>query len=250
MEKRLERVHSPQLQRAISLWCYGSWGAPVLAFPTASGMAHEWEAQGMVDALAPLLEGGRIKLYCTESNVAEAWTRREQDPGWRIRRHVAYERFVIETLVPWIRDDCRSPVLPISAAGASLGAFYAANLALKHPETFHWALCLSGRYAMTHFTDGYSDGDVYFNNPLAYVPNLEGDALDRIRRSTRLTLVCGQGAYEEGCIEETQSLGDLCAAKGIPHELDIWGHDVSHAWNWWQRQVQYHLGREFGTAAR
>lgn len=248
MKKRLDRIHSPQLERGISLWTYGHFGPPLLVFPTASGMAHEWEAQGMVEALAPWIERGELKLYCTESNVAEAWTRREGDPAWRIRRHVLFERWVVETLVPYIRHDCRTPDIAIGAAGASLGAFYAANVALKHPAIFRWALCLSGRYSMTHFTDGFADSEVYFNNPLAYVPNLNGDALERVRRHTHLALVCGQGAYEEGCIEETRALADVCAAKGIPHDRDIWGPDVAHQWSWWQRQLKYHLARRLGAA--
>jgi esterase/lipase superfamily enzyme len=243
MKKHLERVQSPQLGRGVSLWSYGHWGAPLLVFPTAAGFAHEWEAQGMLEALAPLVDGGRLKLYCPESNVAEAWTRRDSDPAWRIRRHAAYERFVVETLVPKIREDCRTPGIPIAVAGASLGAFYAANFALKHPEIFRWALCLSGRYEMTHFTDGFSDLEVYFNNPLAYLPQLEGEALERVRRNTHLVLVCGQGQWEEGCIEETRALGALLEAKAIPHELDLWGHDVAHDWGWWKRQAQFHLGR-------
>jgi len=148
--------------------------------------------------------------------------------------------------VPWIREDCRTPDIPLAVAGASLGAFYAVDVALKHPGTFRWALAMSGRYEMTHFTDGYSDTEVYFNDPLAYVANLDGDPLERIRRGTHLVLVCGRGAYEEGCIEETQALADLCVAKDIPHERDIWGRDVSHAWIWWQRQAHHHLGRKFG----
>jgi len=247
MHKRLERVHSPQLERGISLWCYGHFGPPLLVFPTAAGMAHEWESQGMVEALAPWIDRGRLKLYCAESNVAEAWTRREHEASWRIGRHALYERFVVETLVPWIRQDCRSSDIPLGAAGASLGAFYAANVALKYPEVFRWSLCLSGRYSMTHFTNGYSDREVYLNNPLAYLPNLAGEPLDRVRRHTHLVLVCGQGAFEEGCIEETQALAELCAAKGISHERDIWGHDVSHAWPWWKRQAQYHVGRRLGA---
>ena len=115
MKKRLERVHSPQLGRSVSLWCYGHWGQPLVAFPTAAGFAHEWESQSMVEALSPWLDGGRIKLYCPESNVAEAWTRRENDPAWRIQRHMAYERFVVETLVPRVREDCASPGIGIGA---------------------------------------------------------------------------------------------------------------------------------------
>jgi esterase/lipase superfamily enzyme len=248
MKKRLDRIHSPQLGRGLSLWSYGHWGVPLVVFPTAAGFAHEWEAQGMVDALAPWIEGGRLKLYCPESNVAEAWTRRENDPAERIQRHNLYERWLVETLAPKIREECGSPTIPLLAAGASLGAFYAANVALKYPDIFRWALCMSGRYAMTHFTDGFSNLDVYFNNPLAYVGGLSGEPLERIKRNTHLVLVCGQGAYEEGCIEETQALADLFDAKGIPHDRDIWGHDSAHQWGWWKRQAQFHLTRKLGPA--
>jgi esterase/lipase superfamily enzyme len=245
MKKRLERIQSPQLGRGISLWSYGHWGQPLVVFPTAAGFAHEWEAQGMVEALEPFLDAGKIKLYCPESNVAEAWTKKEGDPAWRIGRHALYERFVVETLVPHIRQDCNAPQAWMATAGASLGGFYAANMALKHPEIFRWSLSMSGRYAMTHFTDGFSNAEVYFNNPLAYVRGLDGEPLERIRRNTRLVLVCGQGAFEEGCIEETQALADLCEAKGIPHDRDIWGRDSAHQWGWWKRQAQYHLARRF-----
>ncbi len=251
MKKRLERVQSPQLGRTISLWSYGHWGPPLVVFPTAAGFAHEWEAQGMVEALSPWLEAGKLKLYCPESNVAEAWTKKENDAAWRIQRHALYEKWVVETLVPHIREDCNSPAgsqaLPMMTAGASLGAYYSANIALKYPEIFRWALCMSGRYLMTHFTDGFSNLDVYLNNPLAYVQGLSGEPLERVRRSTHLTLVCGQGAFEEGCIEETQALGDLFDAKGIPHDRDIWGYDVAHNWAWWKRQAQYHLSRRLGA---
>lgn len=245
MRKRHERIESASMGRKVHVWCYGHWGAPLVAFPTAAGFAHEWDRQGMVEVLAPLIEGGRLKLYCPESNVAEAWTRREQEPAWRIGRHVAYERFVLDDLVPFVREDCVSPHIRIGVTGASLGAFYAANFALKQPEIFHYALCMSGRYQMTHFTDGFQNADVYFNNPMAFAPNLQGDPLERVRRHTHLTLVCGQGKWEEGCIDETQALCDVLAAKGISHTRDIWGHDVSHDWIWWMRQAWFHLSRTF-----
>ncbi|NJL28170.1 MAG: esterase [Thermoanaerobaculia bacterium] len=245
MKRQHVMIDSPSMGRKVHVWAYGHWGAPVLVFPTAAGFAHEWERQGMVETLAPLIYGGKIKLYCPESNVAEAWTRRDSDPEWRIQRHKAYEEFVVSTLVAAIRADCNSPQIKIATTGASLGAFYAANIALKYPETFHYALCMSGRYEMSHFADGHDSLDVYFNNPLAYVGRLNGESLERIRRNTHLTLVCGQGMWEEGCIEETHALANLLAAKEISHHRDIWGHDVSHDWIWWKRQAFYHLRRTF-----
>jgi esterase/lipase superfamily enzyme len=237
---------SEAMGRRIHVWCYGHFGAPIVVFPSAAGFAHEWEAHGVVEALAPLIDSGRIKLYCVESNVSEAWTDKEADPEWRIGRHQAYERFVLRDLVPFIYRDCHAENIPIAATGCSLGGFYAANFALKYPEAFRYALCMSGRYDATHFTNGFNNLEVYFSNPLAYVPNLEGEALKRVQQNTHLALVCGQGKWEEGCIEETRLLASLLGRQDIPHEQDIWGHDVSHDWEWWIRQARLHFGRRFG----
>ena len=245
MRRRHELIYSEAMGRRMNVWCFGHWGAPLLVFPSAAGFAHEWDAQGMVETLAPLIYGGKIKLYCPESNVSQAWTKKDEHPAIRVKSHLAYETFIMEDLVPAIYKDCNSESLPIAVSGASLGAFYAANFALKHPKTFNYALCLSGRYQATNFTKGYTNADIYFNDPIAYVPGMDGEVLEDVQKNTHLTLVCGQGAYEEGCIEETQALADILEHKDIPCHRHIWGHDVSHDWTWWRRQAWFHLSRRF-----
>ena len=246
MFKQPHQIPSRHMGRSIYLWQYGHFGAPLLVFPSASGMAHEWERHGMLEALAGLIDGGRIKVYCVESNVAEAWTRRESDPAWRIQKHLAYERFVVEELVPQIQADCKSHSIPLAVAGCSLGGYYAANFALKFPELFRYALCMSSRYDVSEFTGGLDSQDVYFNNPMAYVPNLHGEVLESVRNHTHLALVCGQGQWEDGNHQETRRFADLLAGKGISHECDLWGLDVAHNWDWWRRQALHHLSRTFG----
>jgi esterase/lipase superfamily enzyme len=241
MRRRHELLPSGPMGRSMHLWAYGHFGLPVLVFPSAAGMAHEWEAQGMVDALAGLIDAGKLKLYCTESNVAEAWTRRDSDPAWRFERHRAFEDYVLSNLVPFIRADCRTPEIRLAVTGTSLGALYSANFALKYSSVFRYALCLSGRYDISSFASGFNDPVVYFNNPLAYVPNLSGEALERVRQETHLTLVCGQGQWEDGTLEETAQLGAVLAGKGISCTVDIWGRDVAHEWTWWRRQALHHL---------
>ncbi len=246
MLREHERLPSEAMGRPMHVWRFGHYGQPVIVFPSASGMAHEWEAHGMTEALSDLLEAGRIKLYCTESNVSESWTNRKADPAWRIRRHIAFERYVVGELVPYVRRDCRASQIRLASAGTSLGAYYAANVTLKYPSLFGWALCMSGRYDATWLTDGFSNGDVYFNDPMAYLPGLEGELLERVRAAAHLVLVCGQGQWENGNTESARLFAEVLRSKGIPHECDLWGHDVSHEWPWWRRQARYHLARAFG----
>ena len=244
MSARHILLESPALGRAAHVWCFGEVGRPLIVFPSAAGVAHEWQKSGMIDALGPLLTAGRMKIYCPESNVSRTFTA-EGPLHERMQRHASYERFVLETLVPFVRADCQIPRARMVASGCSMGAFYSALFALKHPEVFERALCLSGRYRMTNMTDGASSDDLYFNDPLAFVPNLGGPALDRVRRHTHLTLVVGRGAFEEGCIPETIEMGSALKRKDIPHHLALWGHDVSHNYSWWKRQARHYLSQIF-----
>lgn len=246
MKKRHEMIPSEAMGRRVHVWSFGFFGAPVVVFPSAAGFAHEWDAQGMVKTLAPLILNGKIKLYCPESNVSRAWTDKQTHPAKRMEQHKAYESFVIDELVPWIREDCRQQQIPLAATGCSLGGFYAANFALKFPKIFTYALCMSGRYDATEFTGGFSNQDIYFNNPLAFVPQLTGEALNEVREHTHLTLVCGRGAFEEGCIEETMALGSVLQKKRIPNFIDIWGKESRHDWTWWKKQATKHFTKVFG----
>jgi len=244
MNERYLRLPSRHLGRPAHLWTFGWWGRPVIVFPSASGLAHEWRASGAIAALAPLIAAGKIKLYCPESNASQTWT----GEGWggdRLARHLAYERFIVEELVPWIRQDCDSPHIRMGAVGVSLGALYASNAALRFPELFEHALCLSGRYDAESFLEGFFDDEAYFHAPYAYVPNLSGYELDRVRRHTSLTLVVGLGPHENTCIPETLKMGRLLREKGIPHYQDVWGHDSAHHWDWWKRQLRLHLAHRY-----
>lgn len=246
MNGRHLMLPSPAMGRNVHVWCYGFFGAPVLVFPSAAGFAHEWQQHGMIELLKPLLAAGRIKLYCPESNVSQTWTAKDAPIDARMQKHRAYERFILETMVPFIREDCHLPNAQMTVAGCSLGATYACNFALKWPEIFNDAICMSGRYLATALTNGEFNSELYFDSPLHYVANLEGASLDRVKRSAHIRLICGRGKWEEGCIEETIALAELFRRKQIPHERDIWGTDSIHDWSSWKKQTAKHFSQSFG----
>ena len=224
---------------------YGQWGRPVIAFPAERGDAGEFERRGMVAAIGDLLDAGRIKLYCVDSFDHETWSNRAVPIEERARRHRVYEAWIVEQVVPFIRDDCGG-VDEVIACGCSLGAFHAANFALKRADLFPLAICLSGSYDPSAW-DGWGErGEAaYFNNPMDYVAHLEGNHLDWLRRQVNLLLVCGQGQWEDttGALEATRRFAELLRAKGIRHEMDLWGYDTPHDWPSWRAQLAHHLPR-------
>jgi esterase/lipase superfamily enzyme len=224
---------------------YGHYGRPVLAFPSDGGRAGDFEDRGMVDAVADLLDAGRVKLYCVDSYDLSSWRDERLSLEQRAHQHERYQQWILDQVLPLLYDDCggRQDVL---ATGCSFGAYHAANFALKRADLFPVAISLSGIYDVAVVGGGWERGDaVYFNNPVDYVANLGGDHLDWLRGRVVLVLVCGQGMWEDttGALESTRRFAGLLAAKQIPHELDLWGHDVPHDWPSWRRQLAHHLPR-------
>ena len=62
-----------------------------------------------------------------------------------------------------------------------------------------------------------------------------------MRQADSIYILSGQGAYEDP--KRSQNLADILEAKGIPHSLELWGHDVNHDWPWWRKMLPHWLGR-------
>jgi esterase/lipase superfamily enzyme len=224
---------------------YGHYGRPVLAFPAERGYAWEYEHRGMIGALDDLLAGGRLKLYCVESFDSASWSDTSIPLEARAREHGRYESWILDQVVPWIRADCGGEQ-EITTVGVSLGAYHAVNFALKRADIFPLALGLSGNYDPSSWDAWGERGEAaYFNNPMDYLAHMGGDHLEWLRGRLSVVLVCGQGQWEDttGALESSRRLAGLFAEKGIPHELDLWGHDVPHDWPSWRAQLAHHLPR-------
>ena len=222
---------------------YGHWGRPVLVFPAQQGSRWEWEERGMVDALAPLLEAGRVKLYCVDSWDSATWMDEWQPLEERARRHGAYEDWLLGHVVPVIQADCGGG--EIVTTGVSFGAYHAANLTLRRADVFPLAICLSGVYDVSVVGWGEQGDAFYCQNPAAYVAGLDGGHLAWLREHASLQLVVGRGQWEDstGALEQTHRFAAQLAEKGIRHELDVWGEDAPHDWPAWRRQIAHHLPR-------
>lgn len=243
MQKRHESLWSPAIGAAGDVIAYGHWGRPVLAFPSQQGPAWQYEERGMIEAIAPLIEDGRVKLYAVDSFDSGSWYREGLSLEERARLHGLYEDWILNQVAPFVQAD--SDTAEIVVTGVSFGAYHAANFALRNAHLFPLAICQSGVYDVSVVAGGERGNAAYFNNPADYVQHLGGEHLDWLRGQVSLLLVAGQGQWEDttGALESTRRFASLLAEKGIRHELDLWGHDSPHDWPAWRAQIAHHLPR-------
>ncbi len=235
MRREWHKWHSSRLGREMELLIFGHGGLPSIVFPTSCGRFYEFEEFGMVHALEGQIGRGEVQLFCIDSVDAESWYNRSVSPAWRIARHIQYESYVMEEVVPLVRAMNRGP---LAAIGASFGGFHALNIAMRQPDVFRSVLSMGGAFDMSAFLGEYSNEDTYFHNPVQYLPNTwDGWYLDRYRQNTYV-LAAGE---HDICRGRTEHMAHLMQQKGIPVRLDIWGDGSLHDWPEWRKMVQAYL---------
>jgi esterase/lipase superfamily enzyme len=235
--KAVEQWHSDRLGEQLHMVRWGTYGTPVLIFPTAGGDFEEIERFHLVSVLEDLLAAGRIKVYSVDSvNGRTLFT--SNDTRHVGRTMSAFSAVIRHEVVPAIRADCRSAV-DIITAGASIGAFNALEVLCRHPDVFSDALCVSGTFDLAKWLDGPMTADFYYSSPVHYLPGLgEGPQLDQLR--TRFALFAhGLGRAEEP--SESWRTAQVLGDKGIPNRVVEWGPEWPHDWTTWREMFPQFL---------
>jgi esterase/lipase superfamily enzyme len=234
--RRIDAWHSPILGQQMPVVSYGHWGHPLLLFPTAAADFLENERFFLIGSIEQAIQAGRVRVFSINSINSQAWMDRNLPVPEQARRQALYARYVEDEVVPFIRHVCQTQDMRIATSGASFGAFHAANTLFRRPDLFDAVIAMSGFYDLApDYLHGYSDDNCYFNNPAWYLPQLAGDSLDRLQHSCAILVMTGQGAYEAP--NASRRLSEILHNKGIPHRLDMWGHDVAHDWPWWRKML-------------
>jgi esterase/lipase superfamily enzyme len=242
MHRTYHRWWSPQLERDMELLVFGHAGARVIVFPTRAGRFYDYENWGLVGSLAGHLEEGWFQLFCVDSIDRESLYNFARPPHERIARHGQYERYILEEVLRLSAQLNPNPCLV--STGCSLGAFHAANIALRHPDRFSKFVALSGRYDLTvragrypALFDNYYDETIYFHTPTHFLTHLHDEQNIAALRRQEMIFVVGE---DDPCLYSTRQLSQALWDKEIWHALHIWQGEA-HALPHWLQMVRMYL---------
>lgn len=233
MKEEYKKWYSPTLSINIEMLIYGQYGLPVIVFPTTKGRYYESKDFKLIDSVAHLIDAGKVKLYCPDSIDAYSLYNKSIAPADRIRNHKYYIDFIKHEVVNAIRSAYNIP--KIAVAGASFGGYHAANFAFSHPELVSHLFSMSAKFDIRDFMDGFYNDDVYFSNPVDYLP---GNNLPDL---WKMKIVLGFGEWDI-CRDANLHMSHLLNQKSIHHWLDErrW---ADHDWPLWRMMFPDYLGQ-------
>jgi len=234
MKREYHRWFSPRLERDMELLAFGHAGAKVLVFPTRDGRFYEYENMGLVRSLDHKIHAGQIQLFCVEGIDFDSLYCFWKQPADRIRRHMQYEEYVLNEVLPFMAHANHHPCTIVH--GCSLGAYHAANIAFRHPHLFNKLSAFSGRYDLTlnveyfrDLFDGFRNENIYFHNPSHFLPNLDCDERLGHLRAMDIILTIGR---DDPFLENNLHLSQILEDKGVSHALHIWDGRAHRASVW------------------
>src|ERR1700709_57168 len=105
MDRQLTSWYSPALQKEMPIAVYGNYGFALLLIPTAAADYLEYERFQLIDAIAPFIDAGIVKVFSINSINKESWMNNEMDPYYKGVRHQQFNEYVFDEVVPFIRNN-------------------------------------------------------------------------------------------------------------------------------------------------
>lgn len=234
-QERHVKWYSPSLSGDMEMMVYGHSGYPVIIFPSTMGRYYESKDFKLIDSAAWFLETGKIQIFALDSIDKQSWYNKQIHPADKVKNHMWYDKMVLEEVVNKIRHN--TPHGKVAVTGASFGGFHAANFAFRHPEVVGHLLSMSGAFDISDFMDGYYDDNVYFNNPMHYVPNMDNPHL------WDMNIILGTSDWDI-CKDANEQMSRILNNKGVNHWLDMrkW---AKHDWPLWKQMFPHYLSTIF-----
>jgi len=223
---------SPSLGRDMEFLWFGKFGRPVMLFPTSAGRYFENEDFHLADSVADKVDNGEIQLVLVDTVNNESWYNKNVHPRTRAKRHAQYDSYLRHELVPYIHN--RAQRGDLAVYGASFGAYHASNFAARYPDVVSRAILFSGVFDIRAQLDGYWDDNCYFNCPVVYIPNMDGEWVGKL---SRVEWILATGEHD-AIVDKTKEFSGLLSMKGIPNYVEIWPGVFGHDWPWWREHLR------------
>lgn len=232
MHENHTKFYSHHLGHDVDVLIFGDRGYPLVVFPTTLGRYYEAKDFKLIESVRWFVEQGLVQIFCPDSVNNSSWYGKVA-PQERVKRHTRYDQFLHQEFMPQLRQ--KSETGKVIVAGCSFGGFSAANYAFRHPEDVSHLISMSGAFDIKSFMSGYYDDNVYFNNPVDFVPGATDPNIWKMK------IILGTSEWDI-CLEYNQRFSKILSDKGIDHWLDVRGWE-EHDWPLWREMFPLYLSK-------
>ena len=98
MVKEIHHWYSPALDKEMPIAVYGHYGDALLMIPTAAADYLEYERFQLIEALRPLIDAGKIKIFSVNSINTESWMNKPMEGAHKAIRQNQFNEYILSLI--------------------------------------------------------------------------------------------------------------------------------------------------------
>ena len=99
---------------------YGAYGFALILIPTAAADYLEYERFQMIDAIAPFINAGKVKVFSINSINNESWMNKQMEGAHKAIRQNQFNEYVFNEVIPFVRSYTSDDTPIITSGGGPI----------------------------------------------------------------------------------------------------------------------------------
>jgi esterase/lipase superfamily enzyme len=216
MVENYHKWFSQYINREFEMLVFGTGGIPVVLFPPAGERYYAAKDKGLISSLQPMIEEGKIKVYCLDSHDNKSWYNFSIEPSERVSNYRNFENLIIHDIIGFTRYETHYNKAIL--AGIDFGGYHALNFGLKHPDMASGIISIGGFFDIKRFIYGFYDDNCYFNNPPDYLPGLTEESFIESYKKMNIYFISEE---KHNHLPENENISSLLTSKGVNNQLKV-----------------------------
>lgn len=205
-------------ERPYEIITFGNYGFVLMMFPTQGDNFNNSEEGKIVDLLADFISEGFFRIVFVPTINNFFWG--EERSYSREKSKILYDfnNFLVGEVITYLYKIIGRPTPIITIGCGEQAGFFAANCFFRRPDLFYGMISIDGVFDILKICSSVdeSDSNIYFNNPISFLPNLNDDYwLIHMKTGKDINIIASSG--NSLAVEQANLLSTILTEKSIEH---------------------------------
>lgn len=201
---------------------FGDYGFVLMVFPTFEDDYTKKMVDEIIFSLEDFIKDGLFRVAFIPTINDYFWGKECEYTLEKSKLLYDFNNFLVGEIVRYLYKIIGRPTPIITLGCGEHAGFYAANSFFRRPDLFYGMISVDGVFDMHILCRNINEEDdnIYFNNPMAFLPNLNDDYwLIHLRAKKDINIV----AFSNNPLSVSQAnqLSSILESKTIEHRKEI-----------------------------
>ncbi|MGQ9818372.1 MAG: hypothetical protein ACUVQ1_00365 [Candidatus Kapaibacteriales bacterium] len=201
---------------------FGNYGFVLMMFPTFDSKYPNTVDDEIITSLEDFIKDGLFRVAYVPVINDYFWGKECEYSSEKSNLLYKFNNFLVGEVIRYLYKIIGRPTPIITLGCGKQAGFYSANCFFRRPDLFYGIISIDGVFDMHMLCKNINEEDdnIYFNNPMAFLPNLNDDYwLIHLKAKKDINIIAFSS--HPFTVQQANQLSSILESKNIEHRKDI-----------------------------